>query len=277
MDKTNNKFSKAWFQVRLSTLKLRLKGANCDFWSTINKSDESQLVVNNAKISRSEIFVRKHSSISFGNNCQIKNSKIIVDRGGAFSTGDNCLIIDATLIIKDKSNVVFGDNCLVKTENKAQVVSLVVSSGSAYFGTNANIKGRIIVDHGNLSFGSNSFLNFGSEIRCENRIGIGDYVFISYFVDIFDTNTHSLDWTIRQKEVMDGYPNKTLRTIPPQTKPIIIGDHVWVGKYAAILKGCDIAAKCVIGTRSVVTKSFPEQTLICGNPAKAVSNIDTSS
>ena len=48
---------------------------------------------------------------------------------------------------------------------------------------------------------------------------------------------------------------------------ICIGDDVWIGKYSAILKGVSIGSRSIIGTRSVVTKSCPEDSMVFGNPA----------
>jgi len=51
---------------------------------------------------------------------------------------------------------------------------------------------------------------------------------------------------------------------------INIGNHVWIGSRATILKGANIADNCIIGINSIVTKSFPENSLIVGSPAKVI-------
>jgi acetyltransferase-like isoleucine patch superfamily enzyme len=88
-------------------------------------------------------------------------------------------------------------------------------------------------------------------------------------VDIFDTNTHSTDWHHRHEEIDDGFPNGTVQSEKnsPDTSPIAIGDDVWIGKYSAILKGVSIGSRSIVGTRSVVTKSCPEDSVVVGNPA----------
>jgi len=48
-----------------------------------------------------------------------------------------------------------------------------------------------------------------------------------------------------------------------------VGDHVWLGERATILKGVEVGAHCVVGADSVVTKSFPDaHCAIAGQPAK---------
>ena len=52
---------------------------------------------------------------------------------------------------------------------------------------------------------------------------------------------------------------------------VTIGNHVWVGKNAMILKGVCIPENSIVGASAVVTKPFYEPgSVIVGNPAKAV-------
>lgn len=58
------------------------------------------------------------------------------------------------------------------------------------------------------------------------------------------------------------------------SKPIKIGNNVWVGANSTILPGVEIGDDCVVGAGSVVTKSFSESNLIiAGNPAKIIKRI----
>ena len=57
------------------------------------------------------------------------------------------------------------------------------------------------------------------------------------------------------------------------SKSIIIGDKVWVGQRAMILKGSKIGHNSVVGCASIVTKEFnQENCVIAGCPARIIKN-----
>ena len=77
------------------------------------------------------------------------------------------------------------------------------------------------------------------------------------------------DVTIRDNDAHDIINKSGEITNHPQQ--VIIGDHVWIGMRAIILKNSEIGSDCIIGAGSVVVKKFPENNLmIAGNPAKVV-------
>lgn len=56
-----------------------------------------------------------------------------------------------------------------------------------------------------------------------------------------------------------------------QSQNISLGDHVWVGQNAYILKGVELQNGSIVGACSVVTKAQSEEKIvIAGNPAKKV-------
>lgn len=57
------------------------------------------------------------------------------------------------------------------------------------------------------------------------------------------------------------------------TKPIIIGDDVWIGANAVILPGVTIGKHCVVAAGAVVTKDVPNNTIVGGVPAKEIKKI----
>ncbi len=110
-----------------------------------------------------------------------------------------------------------------------------------------------------LSIGTNRTF-FGSNIRvlCWDKISIGNTVRISWDCQLYDTSFHYIESLDPTKE------------IKPLTKPIIIGDRVWLGNRATISKGATIPDDTIVASNSVVNKDFSDMgsnCLLAGMPA----------
>lgn len=53
-------------------------------------------------------------------------------------------------------------------------------------------------------------------------------------------------------------------------KPITIDNNCWIGINATILPGVLLENGCVVGAGAVVTKGFPKNSVVGGNPAKEI-------
>ena len=67
--------------------------------------------------------------------------------------------------------------------------------------------------------------------------------------------------------------NKRIDEQGVSTKPVVIGDDVWIGANAVILPGVTIGNHCVVAAGAVVTKDVPDHALVGGVPAKTIKNI----
>lgn len=115
---------------------------------------------------------------------------------------------------------------------------------------------------GYLSIGDGTGIS-NSAIYCSQRIDIGKNVFIGGDCKIYDTDFHS----IRLKNRLNDKNDDGL------TKPVVIGDGVFIGTGTIILKGVCVGSEAVIGAGSVVTKNIPPLEIWAGNPAKFIKKI----
>lgn len=93
-------------------------------------------------------------------------------------------------------------------------------------------------------------------------IEIGDNVQITRGVTIL---THGYDWS-----VLKGVYGDVLGSCGKVT----IGDHVFLGVNAVILKGVSIGSNVILGAGSVVTKDIPANTVAAGNPARVIMTLE---
>ena len=56
--------------------------------------------------------------------------------------------------------------------------------------------------------------------------------------------------------------------------PVHIGNNVWVGDHATILKGVTVGDNAVVAARAVVTRDVPANAVVAGNPATVVKELD---
>jgi acetyltransferase-like isoleucine patch superfamily enzyme len=107
-------------------------------------------------------------------------------------------------------------------------------------------------------------------ISCANCIEIGSYTLIAHGVQIFDNDSHPVDWNLRQQDWQMIMGGQAQNRPPNTTAPICIGQHVWIGFNSIILKGVTIGDHSIIAAGSVVTSDIPSDVVAGGNPAKVI-------
>lgn len=58
------------------------------------------------------------------------------------------------------------------------------------------------------------------------------------------------------------------------TRPISIGNNVWLGENVSVLPGVSIGNGCIIGANAVVSKDIPKNTIAAGVPAVVIKKYD---
>ena len=122
-----------------------------------------------------------------------------------------------------------------------------------------------------IEIGSNTFMG-GCVLSCAKKIKIGDNVFIAWNVNIFDHNSHSLDYNVRRRDLPCLF-NKKKTWDDVVIRPTIIEEDVWIGVNAIILKGIIIGKGAIVAAGAVVTKNVPPNTIVAGNPAKVIKEL----
>lgn len=99
--------------------------------------------------------------------------------------------------------------------------------------------------------------NFGSE---PYLIEIGDFVQITAGAKFF---THGGAWVLRQKYPAIDFFGK-----------IRVLDNVYIGNNALIMPGVTIGSNVIVAAGSVVTKSIANNSIVGGNPARVIGNLN---
>lgn len=116
----------------------------------------------------------------------------------------------------------------------------------------------ILGGRGELRIGDRTAINEGCILTAMEAITIGSDVMLAPRVYVLDVD-HKFD----RRDVpisAQGY----------KIAPVTIGDGVWVGTGAVILRGVTIGEGAVVGANSVVTHDVPPYAIVAGVPARAV-------
>ena len=174
-------------------------------------------------------------------------------------------------------NVEFGDGFYCES---AQVFKKLVSKkpGAVVFGKHVSCYAGCsfaIGENGKCTVGDFTLLN-GALVMAEERIDIGSYCLVSWNVGIADSDFHPLEPAQRLIDAQALAPYFKDRPPRPKLKtaPVKIGNNVWIGMGAVILKGVTIGDNSVVAAGAIVTRSVPANTIVAGNPAAAVKKFE---
>ena len=110
----------------------------------------------------------------------------------------------------------------------------------------------VVHSGGRLEIGPRTWMHYGCSIAAHDRVHIGADCHIGPYTNIIDNSYHDIEDHL----------------VTPPSRPVIIGDNVWIGTRVIILPGVTIGDRAVIGAGAVVTKDVPPRSIAAGNPAR---------
>lgn len=208
-----------------------------DFRSTLKNSKLIRLVVYRLRL------IRERHSYCAGHNNTVSIKGIRVVSKIQVSGFGNQVLIEKGAVLKKAKIYIQGSNNKIIVDAKAYLEGTIV---------------HIEDNNCSIIIGEQTFIG-PSHLACTEdgrSIVIGKDCMFSSNINIRTGDSHS---------ILDEKGNR----INP-AKSVQIGDHCWIGEGAKILKGVTLQNDTVVAAGSIVTRSFPANVIIAGNPAKII-------
>lgn len=113
--------------------------------------------------------------------------------------------------------------------------------------------------NGRITIGDHCLICPGVRVSAATEIAIGDGCMLAHGVYITDADWHD----IYDRTQAIG-----------ATAPVTIGNNVWLGDHAFVCKGVTIGDNAVVGAYAVVVRDVPPNSVVAGNPAQVVKQLD---
>ena len=183
----------------------------------------------------------------------------LIARQKNLTLGKNTLLLDGVTFRNDYNNkITIGNDCMINC-------NFIFES-----------------DKGEIEIGDRCFINGGTNIIFRSKVKFGNDITVAWGCTFYDHNSHSIDWRERKNDMFqqfkdkeetdDFIKNKNWDVV--KTRPITIGDKVWIGFDCVILNGVTIGEGAILGAKSVVREDVEPWTMVTGNPARVIKRIE---
>ena len=138
--------------------------------------------------------------------------------------------------------------CLMRTLLSHNAKITITGSGSlktswVLLGVNTYLEAE-----GSLEIGNGTYFNRNCTVVCKQKIFIGEHCAIGPNVCIYD-HDHAFD---ENGQICGEF----------RCADITIGNNVWIGSNAVILRGTNIGDNCVIGASAIISGTIPQNSLV---------------
>jgi acetyltransferase-like isoleucine patch superfamily enzyme len=149
-------------------------------------------------------------------------------------------------------------------------------------GAGVQIRGRIRLRRGvTVTIGDRCRINKHVRFAGTGRVTVGpDTLLNDSWIGCWSTVTVGARCLLSDCQIVDNdfhHVDPARRHDPPDAStrsPISIGDNVWIGSNAMVLKGVSIAGDSVVGAACVVRTDVPARCVVIGNPQQVVKRFD---
>jgi acetyltransferase-like isoleucine patch superfamily enzyme len=143
---------------------------------------------------------------------------------------------------------------------------------------------RSVMDGARFSVGEAGRISIGADCRftdailvAERSVVIGDRVIVGWGATIADSDLHPVApddrWQDAEACAPFGGGDRGGDRPPAATAPVVVGDDVWIGPNAALLKGVTVGDGAFVEPGSVVVTDVPPRHRVLGNPAQVVEEL----